>query len=79
MDDGVEMKEGKVMVMKGANTMELKEKLMLKNGTVVMADGSVKTKGGKMMQLKEGKFMDMNGKMDNMKMDKMEKMEKSKM
>ncbi len=30
MKDGVEMKEGKVMVMKGANTMELKENLMLK-------------------------------------------------
>ncbi len=72
------------MVMKDVNTMELKENLMLKNGTVVLADGSVKTKGGKMMQLKEGEFMDMNGKMnkmkmDKMKMDKMDKMEKSKM
>ncbi len=49
-----------------------------------MTDGSVKTKGGKMMQLKEGEFMDMNGKMNKMKMDKMkmdimDKMEKSKM
>ncbi len=76
MKDGVEMKEGKVMVMKGANTMELKENLMLKTVTVVMADCSVKTKGGKMMQLKEGEFMDMNGKM---KTDKMDKVEKSKM
>ncbi len=41
MKDGVEMKEGKVMVMKGANTMELKENLVLKDSLIFAISGSV--------------------------------------
>jgi hypothetical protein len=72
----VVMKEGRMMVMKGQNTTELKENMTLKNGTVVMTDGKVKTKDGKMVPLKEGEWVDMKGAVNKMKTN--EKM-KSKM
>ena len=58
------------------------------NDYYVMKDGNVKMKDGSMMMLKEGQYVDVNGKMgmlmddkmDKMgKMDKMDKMDKMKM
>lgn len=49
------MKDGKTMAMDNDATMT--------NGTMVMADGSVKMKDGKTMMMKEGDCMDMDGKM----------------
>jgi hypothetical protein len=72
MKDCIMMKDGKMMVEKGGSTMEMKEDMTLSNGTMVMKDGSVKTKDGKMMKMKDGDCIYMNGKMKKMsaKMDK---------
>lgn len=69
--DGVMMKDGKMMVMKNGETMEMAEEMKMNNGTMVMKDGSVKMKDGKTMMMKDGEMMDMKGKMHTMKMDKM--------
>ena len=68
----VMMKEGKMMVMKDGKTMNMDKPITLKNGTMVMNDGTVKMKDGKTMMMKEGESMDMDGKM--MKMKTMNKM-----
>ena len=69
MKEVVKMKEGKMMVMKASSTTELKENMILKNGTVVMMDGKLKTKEGKMVQLKEGESVDMKGNVIKSKTD----------
>lgn len=61
--DVVMMKDGKMMMMKDGKTMAMDKDLTMQNGTMVMADGSVKMKDGKMMKLKNGDAMDMDGKM----------------
>ena len=68
--DCVMMKDGKMMVMKGGNTMAMDQDMTMKNGTMVMADGSVKMKNGKTMMMKNGDCMMMDGKMTKMKMGK---------
>ena len=68
----VMMKEGKMMLMKDGKTMNMDKPITLKNGTMVMKDGTVKMKDGKTMMMKEGETMDMDGKM--MKMKTMNKM-----
>lgn len=84
----IELKGEKMMETKGENTRELQENKTLKNGTVVMTDGMLKTKEGKMIQLKAGESVDTKGnisrikkhKMDNkMKMDKTGSKMKTKM
>lgn len=72
MKDCIMKKDGKVMQMKDGKTMELTETATLSNGTMVMADGSIKMKDGKMSMLKEGESIDMDGKMKMMKKKKME-------
>ena len=69
--DCVMMEGGKMMVMKGGNTMAMDKDMTLPNGTMVMTDGTVKTKDGKTMMMKDGDCVYMNGKMSKMKMDKM--------
>lgn len=81
MKDCVMMEDGKMMVMKGGKTMQMDKDMTLQNGTMVMTDGSVKWKNGKTATLQNGDCVYMNGKMakmDDMKMGKMNKMDKKK-
>lgn len=66
MKDCVIMKDGKMWTMKGGKTMEMTQPATMNNGTTVMADGTVKTKEGKTMMMKEGDCMYMSGKMKKM-------------
>ena len=61
--DCVMMKDNKMMVTKGGNTMAMDQDMTLTNGTVVSTDGSVKMSDGKTKQLKNGDALYMNGKM----------------
>ncbi|HXB44437.1 MAG TPA: DUF6799 domain-containing protein [Puia sp.] len=88
MNDYYVMKDGKVISMKGGKEATLAKTTKLSNGEMIMKDGNVKMKDGSMMMLKEGQYVDVNGKMgmlmddkmDKMgKMDKMDKMDKMKM
>ncbi|MXV50470.1 hypothetical protein GS399_05750 [Pedobacter sp. HMF7647] len=63
MKDCVMMEDGKMMLMKDGKTMEMTKDMALKNGTMIMTDGTVKSKSGKSMKLKNGESVDMNGKM----------------
>ena len=72
MKDGVMMKDGKMMVCKKGETMPMTEDMKMGNGTMVMKDGTVKTKDGKTMMMKDGEMIDKNGKISMMKMDEME-------
>ncbi len=63
MKDCVMMKDGKMMMMKDGKTMMMDKDMTMKNGTMVMTNGTVKMKDGKETMLKEGESMDMNGKM----------------
>lgn len=67
----VMMKDDKMMVCKNGETMPMTKEIKLKNSTTVMPDGSVKTKEGKTIQMKNGEAMDMKGNMTWMKDDKM--------
>jgi D-lyxose ketol-isomerase len=66
MKDCVMMKDGKMWMMKGGKSMEMTQTMTMSNGTMVMADGSVKTKDGKTMMMKDGESMSMSGKMKKM-------------
>ena len=68
--DCIMMKDGKVVQMKDGNTTDLTGDVTLSNGTVVSADGTVKTKDGKTSKLKDGDCVWMNGKMTHMAMKK---------
>ncbi len=68
--DCVMMKDGKMMMMKDGKMMMMEEDMTMKNGTMVMKDGSVKMKDGKMMMMKDGECMYMSGKMDSTMMMK---------
>ena len=75
------MKDGKMMTMKGGKTMMMSKDMKLSNGEMVMTDGSVKMTDGTTSMLKEGQYIDMNGKMgmvSDMKMGNM-KMDSTKM
>jgi hypothetical protein len=69
--DCVMMEDGKMMVMKGDNSVAMDKDMKMSNGTIVMTDGTVKIKDGKTMMMKDGDCVYMNGKMGKMKMDKM--------
>jgi hypothetical protein len=63
MKDCVKMQDGKLIVMKGTDIMPLVKDLTLTNGTVIKADGTVKSADGATMKLKEGEAVDMDGKL----------------
>jgi hypothetical protein len=67
MKDYIMMMNGKMMVMKHGMSMDLKSDTTLKNGTKVMTDGTVKTKDGKTVMLKEGECLYGDGKIKAMK------------
>lgn len=62
--DCVMMKDGKMVEMKDGKTMPMTTDKTMKNGTVVMKDGKMKTKDGKTMPMKEGECMNMDGKIE---------------
>jgi uncharacterized protein YdeI (BOF family) len=70
--DYVMMKGGKMMVMHDGKTMVMDKDMPMGNGMIVMKDGTVKTKDGNTIKMKEGDSMLMNGKMikGRTKMDK---------
>lgn len=68
--DCVMMKDGKMVEMKDGKTMPLEKDMTLKNGTVIMINGTMKTKDGKTMPMKEGECMNMDGKMEMKKAGK---------
>jgi len=47
--------------------MTMDKDMTLSNGTKVMMDGTMKSKDGKTMMMKEGDIMYMNGEMTHMK------------
>jgi len=62
--DGVMMKDGKMMMMKGGKPSGPMDKEMtMSNGTKVKPDGSMMMKDGKTMMMKDGQTMTMDGKM----------------
>ena len=60
--DYITMKDGKLLQSKDGNVAEVTEDITLENGTVVAKDGTVKTKDGKTVTLKEGDYVWMDGK-----------------
>ncbi len=71
MHDGAMMKDGKMMMMKGGKSMEMKKTMTMSDGTKVMKDGKVMMKNGKSMMMKDGDMVMMDGKMMMMKDGKM--------
>jgi hypothetical protein len=65
--EGVVMRSGKLLMMKNGLTTQLTTDLTLENGTVVMVNGSVKTKDGITTVLKEGDYVSMDGTTGNIK------------
>ncbi len=63
MQDCVMMKDGKVVEMNKEGTTTLTKDLTLVNGTIVSADGTVKSTDGKTWKLKDGEAVDMEGKL----------------
>jgi ribosomal protein L14 len=73
--DCVMMDNGKMMMMKHGQTMDFTKEMTLKNGTLVMTDGTIKRKNGTSVQLKDGDCIMMDGKVthnkEGMKKEKM--------
>ncbi|MFT3910825.1 MAG: hypothetical protein QM737_15515 [Ferruginibacter sp.] len=59
--DGLLMKDGKMMQMKDGQAIAIEKDITLKNGTIVMTDGTIKTKGGKTIILKNGDWIMTDG------------------
>ena len=59
--DGLLMKDGKMMQMKDGQAVAIEKDVTLKNGTIVMTDGTIKTKDGKTVILKDGDWIMMDG------------------
>ena len=68
MENCVMMKDGKMACTMNGKTMPMTKNMTMKNGTVVMANGTVKTKDGKTMMLKNGQCVMMSGKVETMPM-----------
>ena len=66
--DHIMMMDGKMQMMKKGEKMSMDKDMVLSNGTTVMTDGTMKTKNGETMTMKEGDVIYMNGKMGRMKM-----------
>ena len=62
-NDGVMMKDGKMMVLKDGKTMPMTKEMTMSDGTKVMPDGSVMKKDGTKMMMKDGDGMNMSGMM----------------
>jgi hypothetical protein len=60
--DYVTMSNGRAMVMRNGVQSPIDNDITLSNGTVIMKDGTYKTKGGTSKTLKEGEMIDMDGK-----------------
>lgn len=71
MRDGFVMKKGKVIVIKNGQSTILEKDIALNNGTLVMADGSVKMKNGETRKLGEGDYISVSGATGKMKHGKM--------
>jgi len=67
MQDGVMMKDGKMMVEKNGKAMKMHHTMTMADGTKIMSSGKVMMKDGKTMMMKEGEMMTMDGKMMMMK------------
>ncbi|MEO8770701.1 MAG: DUF6799 domain-containing protein [Ferruginibacter sp.] len=63
--DGLLMQDGKMMQMKDGLSKPIEKDVTLKNGTIVMKDGTVKTKNGKTIVLKDGDWIMMDGTLKN--------------
>ena len=61
LPDGAMMSEGKMIWIRKGEEIEMKEFLIMRNGSRVMCNGVIFTKKGKMVTLKEGWHIDMNG------------------
>ena len=59
--DQIVMKDGRLVVYKNGKQSDMKEDVLLGNGTVVTMDGTVKTKEGKTIRLNNGESIDANG------------------
>ncbi|MEO6682281.1 MAG: DUF6799 domain-containing protein, partial [Ginsengibacter sp.] len=55
------MKENKMWQVKDGEKSELTEDVTLVNGTIVMANGTVKTTDGQSTTLKNGQYVDLEG------------------
>jgi|KBSMisStaDraftv2_1062788.scaffolds.fasta_scaffold00393_6 hypothetical protein len=58
---------GKIMMMKDGKTAMMTTTLTLKNGTTVTSDGTIKMVDGTTKALKDGEYIDMDGKTGMMK------------
>lgn len=67
--DHLMMMDGKMKMFKNGKEMVMDKDMTLSNGTKVMKDGTMKTKAGETMTMKEGDVIYMDGKMGKMKMD----------
>jgi hypothetical protein len=63
--DEIMMKDGKVIQKMDGKEMVVEKDITLKNGTVVMPDGTVKHADGTTVALKEGDYVNMEGKIWN--------------
>jgi len=70
MKDCVMMKEGKMIQMKDGKTMDLTQDVTMTDGSVVMANGSLKKKDGTTVELKNGDCVMMDGTVKQMGMKK---------
>jgi len=59
--------QGKIMMMKDGKSMMMTSSMTLKNGTTVMPDGTIKMADGTTKMLKDGEYIDIDGKMGMMK------------
>ena len=63
------MKDSKMWQIKAGEKSELTEDVTLANGTIVMANGTVKSTDGQTTTLKNGQFVDLDGKIGEWKDD----------
>jgi hypothetical protein len=68
--DCVMMEDNKMMVIKSGRTSAMDSDMTMTNGTVVLTNGTIKTKDGQTMMLKNGYCVYMNGTLGKMKMHK---------
>jgi len=68
--DGAIMKDGKMLLMKNGQAIPLTQDLVLANGTIITAVGTVKMKDGTTTTLKEGDYVLMDGTRGKLKMKK---------
>ena len=67
MQDGVMRQNGKMMVQKDGKAMAMESDVSMRNGTLVMRDGTCLLKDRSQIKLMEGDRMDTNGNMIRLK------------